>query len=379
MATEEIPTCRWGIVKSLKAAGLISSWFVSDLVSPREDAKANHVIHAIGASSVKKGQDFVDKFMANVETKPTLYGSYEELYNDPKVDCIYIGSPHGLHYRDCMAAINAGKHVLCEKAFTINAREAREVFEAAKAKGVYVAEAMWLRHRPMIAELRKQLYDDKVIDDVTRTTCNFHAHWDLDALPETSRLKNLDLGAGTLLDIGVYPLTWTIVTLDPSTTAVGGTKAAAQSDIGSEKPKIMATQSFKGGVEVGTSAILHYPSSGRQGVITTTGTSPRGPSHIFGTIEGTNGFIELEGNAPSHPTAFIVYPQWSEGAKPEGKRYDWSLKPRQGFQFEADNTALDIKAGRKESPIMPWSETIHVMEIMDEIRRQGGTKYPQDK
>ncbi|KAG5660881.1 hypothetical protein KAF25_002524 [Fusarium avenaceum] len=375
MANEPIPTCRWGIL----TAGLISSWFVSDLVSPREDAKANHIIHAIGASSVKKGQDFVDKFMADVESKPVVYGTYDELYNDPKIDCIYVGSPHGFHYRDCMAAINAGKNVLCEKAFTINAHEARSVFEAAKAKGVYVAEAMWLRHRPMIAEIRKQLYEDKVIGDVTRTNCNFHAHWDLDALPETSRLKNLELGAGTLLDIGIYSLTWAILTLDPSTTAAGGTKAAAQSEIGSEKPKIIATQSFKGDVEVATSAILHYASSGRQGVITSTGSSPRGGSHIFGTIEGTDGFIELEGNAPSHPTAFVVYPQWSEGIKPEGKRYEWSLKPRQGFQFEADNTVLDLQAGRKESPIMPWSETIRVMEIMDEIRRQGGTKYPQDK
>jgi predicted dehydrogenase len=317
--------------------------------------------------------------MADVETKPVVYGTYDELYNDPKIDCIYVGSPHGFHYRDCMAAINAGKNVLCEKAFTINAREARSVFEAAKAKGVYVAEAMWLRHRPMIAEIRKQLYEDKVIGDVTRTNCNFHAHWDLDALPETSRLKNLELGAGTLLDIGIYSLTWAILTLDPSTTAAGGTKAAAQSDVGSEKPKVIATQSFNGDVEVATSAILHYPSSGRQGVITSTGSSPRGGSHIFGTIEGTDGFIELEGNAPSHPTAFVVYPRWSEGTKPEGKRYEWSLKPRQGFQFEADNTVLDLQAGRKESPIMPWSETIRVMEIMDEIRRQGGTKYPQDK
>jgi predicted dehydrogenase len=316
--------------------------------------------------------------MPNVETKPILYGTYEELYNDPMIDCIYIGSPHGLHYRHCMAAINAGKNVLCEKAFTINAREARMVFDAAKAKGVYVAEAMWLRHRPMISELRKQLYDDKVIGDVTRTNCDFHAHWDLDSLPETSRLKNLELGAGTMLDIGIYSLTWAITTLDPSSPAAGGTKAAARSDIGSEKPKVMATQSFNGHVEVGTSAILHYPSSGRQGIITSTGSSPRGGSHCFGTIEGTEGFVELEGNAPSHPTAFVVYPRWSEGAKPEGKRYEWSLKPRQGFQFEADNTALDLQAGRKESPIMPWSETIHVMEIMDEIRRQGGTKYPQD-
>ncbi|CAH0028185.1 unnamed protein product [Clonostachys rhizophaga] len=363
MATDSIPTCRWGIITT----GLISSWFVADLAMPRSDAKANHIIQAIGSSSVEKGNDFVAKHLKDAPNqKPAVYGSYAEVYNDPNVDCIYIGSPHGFHKRDCLEAIAAGKNVLCEKAFAINAAEAREVFDAAKKKGVYVAEAMWLRHRPMVAELRKILYEDKTIGEVFRTTSDFQMYVDMANLPSTSRLRNLDLGAGSLLDIGIYPLTWNILTLEPDAPAPR------------PKPKILAAQSFVEGVEVTTSAILHYPESGRQGIITSTTEKRSGSKKIVATIDGTNGFIEVEGQAPSHPHSFTVYPKWTGDEKPEGKKYDF-VRPQQGFIYEADNTALDLAAGKKESAIMPWSETIRVLEIMDEIRRQGGTVYPVDK
>ncbi|PSR88637.1 hypothetical protein BD289DRAFT_366910 [Coniella lustricola] len=367
MASSEIPTCRWGIITT----GLISSWFVDDLVLPRPDAKARHVIQAIGTSSLDKARAFAAKHLALAATQPALYASYDEVYADPDVDCVYIGTPHGFHKRDCLAAIAAGKNVLCEKAFTLNAREAREVFDAARAKGVYVAEAMWLRHRPMVADLRRLLYGEgggpKAIGDVFRATADFQMYIDMKALPATSRYKNLELGAGSLLDIGIYSLTWGILMLDP------------QPPSAPEDPKIMAAQSFVDGIEVTTSVILQYPSSGRQGLILST-TERRGAKPgVIVTIDGTDGFVEVQGNVPSHPEAFTVYPKWEDGAdKPQGKRYDYK-QAAQGFIYEADNTALDLAAGRKESSIMPWSETIRVMEIMDEIRRQGGTKYPQDE
>ncbi|KAI0009690.1 hypothetical protein F4779DRAFT_357122 [Xylariaceae sp. FL0662B] len=361
MASTQIPTCRWGIITT----GLISSWFVADLALPRPGAKANHVIQAIGTSSLEKGREFAARYLKDASVAPTIYGSYEEVYNDPNVDCVYIGSPHGFHKRDCLAAIAAGKNVLCEKAFTINAREAREVFDAAKTKGVYIAEAMWLRHRPLVADLRSLLYEDKVIGDVFRTTSDFQMYVDIAQLPPKSRLKNLELGAGSLLDIGIYPLSWALLTLDPNLPSKP------------ETPKILAAQSFIDGIEVTTSTILHYTSSGRQGVVTSTTNRKKGKTQIVTTIDGTDGFVEVEGSAPSHPSSFTVYPRWTGDEKPEGKKYDYA-QAAQGFIYEADNTALDIAAGKKESSIVPWSETIRVMEIMDEIRRQGGTKYPQD-
>lgn len=351
------------------ATGLISSWFVADLVLPRPTAKAHHVIQAIGSSTLEKGQSFAAKYLANTSHKPTIYASYDEVYADPNIDCVYIGSPHGFHKRDCLAAIAAGKNVLCEKAFTINAREAREVLDAARERGVYVAEAMWLRHRPMVADLRRMLYEERVIGEVFRAASDFQMYLDIAALPASSRYKDVRLGAGSLLDIGIYPLTWNLLMLaDPATKA----------EEKAETPTVKATQSFVGGIEVTTSILLHYPSSGRQGIVLSTTERGNGAHKVVATIDGTNGFIEVEGAAPSHPTAFTVYPKWTGDEKPAGKRYDYKQE-WQGFVYEADNTAIDIAARRKESEIMPWSETVRVMEIMDEVRRQGGTVYPHDK
>ncbi|KAI0475524.1 NAD(P)-binding protein [Xylariaceae sp. FL0804] len=362
MAGKDLPTCRWGIITT----GLISSWFVADLVMPRDDAKARHVIQAVGSSTLDKSRAFVDKYLGDAPQKPAVYGSYDEVYRDPDVDCVYIGSPHGFHKRDCLAAIAAGKNVLCEKAFTLNAAEAREVFDAARQKGVYVAEAMWLRHRPLVADLRKLLYEDRVIGDVFRTTSDFFMHIDMRNAPSTSRYKDIELGAGSLLDIGIYSLSWAILTLDPDVPK------------DREKPTIMAAQSFVDGIEVTTSVLLHYKHSGRQGVVTSTTERKKGASQVIATIEGTDGFVEVEGSAPSHPRSFTVYPRWTGDDKPAGRLHDYA-RPQQGFIYEADNTALDLAAGRRESEVVPWSETVRVLEIMDEIRRQGGTVYPREK
>ena len=132
---------------------MISSWFLSDLSIDRKDAQATHIIQAIGSSSIEKGKKFVEAHIPNMN--PTVYGSYEEAYQDPNVDVIYIGTPHGFHKKNCLDAIAHGKNIMCEKAFTLNAREAREVLEAAKAKGVYVMEAMWTRHFPLVKMVQK--------------------------------------------------------------------------------------------------------------------------------------------------------------------------------------------------------------------------------
>lgn len=311
-------------------------------------------------------EDFANKYCPG--ESPKLYDSYESVYNDPDVDVVYIGTPHAFHKQNMLDAIAAGKNILCEKAFTINAAEAKEVLEAAKAKNVYVHEAMWLRHRPLVHQLRKLLFDEKVIGDIYRTFADFALEVDIPSLPPTSRYKDISLGAGTLLDTGIYSLTWAILTLD------------AGSPTNSEKPLALGVQSHQEGIEVNTSILLQYPSTGRQGIITST-TQSNHNARPFCTIWGTNGFIEVEGPAASMPLSFTVYPKL-EGdpnagslERKEGKKYDF---PRigKGFVYEADDTALDVLAGRKESSIMPWSETIHVMEIMDSIRKQGDTFYP---
>ncbi|KAM0554873.1 hypothetical protein ACHAPJ_006608 [Fusarium lateritium] len=352
-----LPTCRWGIV----ATGLISSWFVADLVLDRENTKVTHIIQAIGSSSAQKGRDFALKHCPG--QTPTIYSSYEEVYSDPNVDCVYIGTPHSFHKKNCLDAIEAGKNVLCEKPFSINAREAKEVFKAAKKKGVYVAEAMWLRHRPIATELRKVLCE-QTIGEVSILSSQYALPVDVASLPATSRYKDPELGAGSLLDVGIYPLTWALIAAEPSNTQ-------------STKPlKVIAAQSHSSGVEVTTSAILGCPSTGFQASISSTFAAVP-VSDIVCRIQGSKGYIDVIGKDASHPASFTVYRQISQGQF-EGRNYDFT-HPGQGFFYEADNTGSDILAGRTESAIMPWAETIRVLEIMDEIRRQGGTVYIQDK
>ena len=125
----------------------------------REDARAKHIIQAVGSSSLAKGNDFVKKHIPN--TSPAVYGSYEEVYADPAVDIVYIGTPHAFHKKNCLDAIAAGKHVLCEKAFTITSGEAEVVLTAAKTKGVFIMEAMWTRFHPLVQELHLKLWKQK--------------------------------------------------------------------------------------------------------------------------------------------------------------------------------------------------------------------------
>ncbi|KAF9875423.1 dimeric dihydrodiol [Colletotrichum karsti] len=360
----ELPAIRWGII----ATGMISSWFVEDLLVSRSDAKVKHIVQAIGSSSVEKGNDFAKKYCPS--GTPAIYGSYGEVYADENVDIVYIGTPHAFHRQNCIDAIAAGKPILCEKAFTLNARHAKEVFAFAKEKQVYVAEAMWLRHRPLVQDLQRMLHKEKVIGDVFRVYSEFGLGLDIPNLPDSSRYKQLHLGAGSLLDLGIYTLTWAILGLD------AGTPTA------SEMPEILAAQTHHGDVEVTTSVILKYPSTGRQGVVTST-TMATGNPDVLARIQGTNGSIEVHGTVPSDPDAFTVYSKFERDQtagviqRDAGKKYDYKPVGR-GYYWEADNAALDVLAGKLESSIMPWSETIRVMEIMDEIRRQGATVYPQD-
>ena len=356
----------------IAGTGLISSWFVEDLILSRPDAKARHIVQAIGSSSVEKGRTFIEKHLPSV--KPVVYGSYDQLYRDPDVDIVYIGTPHAFHRKNCLDAISAGKHVLCEKAFAITAKEAREVLAAAKAKGVFVMEAMWTRFTPLVRSLREKLFKEKVIGDVRRTFCDFGLEMNIAALGSESRLKNPELGAGSLLDIGIYSLTWGLLSLDPGT----GDEA--------EEPKIVGVQSLSDQVDIMTSVILHYASTGRHGVLTSS--TEVKTDRAFCRIEGTKGTIVVEGVAASVPETFTVYSKTvgsaSRGVSTQteaetGRSTIEFEKIGKGFYWEADAVALDIAAGRYENEIMPHSETVRVMEMMDEIRRQGGARFPQDQ
>ncbi|GME52706.1 NAD(P)-binding protein [Neofusicoccum parvum] len=340
--------------------GWVSDKFAKDLVLSREDARASHVIKAVGTSSVAKGSAFLDGVFADSSaSRPALYTDYADVYADPDVDIVYIGTPHALHKANCLDAIAAGKHVLCEKPFTVNEDEAREVVAAAKAKGVFLMEAMWTRFFPLFGDLRKAIHSDRVIGQVRRVFCDFSLAMDLEALPPTSRLKDPSLGAGALLDIGIYSLTWGFATLDPNM----GDQAA--------QPKIDSSMTVVDDIDHAESIILNYTESRKMGILTAS-TYTKTPE-TFCRVEGSDGVITLSGPAASLPRKIIV-------CKPDGtetvKEYNHAGL---GFFYEADSVALDLAAGRKESEVMPLTETLRILRIMDDLRRSNGLRYPQDK
>lgn len=340
---------------------MVSEWFVTDLLMPDwPNKRANHIIRAIGSSSHDKCSAFAAKCasLARTSIQPKLYASYQGVYHDPDVDCVYIGTPHSLHKQNCLEAIDAGKNVLCEKPFAMNAHETSLVFAAAEAKGVFIMEAVWTRFYPLVKKLQHLLHAEKRIGIVRRTFCDYAKVMDLASLPPTSRYRDPALGAGSLLDIGIYPLTWGLITL------------SNESGSAAERPDVVSMQTLEHGIDVASTFLLHYPSNGRQGVLSsTTNTLGR---RDFARIDGSAGYLVVHGPKPSSPESFTVYD--NDGGS-EHFAFD---KPGHGFWWEADEVALDLQAGRKQSETMPWAETVLAMEIMDGIRRRGGARFPVD-
>jgi len=345
---------------------MISGWFADDLTLPSwPEKRANHQIVAVGSSSIDKGNDFVRRHLSKAESKPAVYGSYEGVYHDRNVDCVYVGTPNSYHHRDCLDAINAGKHVLCEKPFAMNLAQTQEIFDAARAKGVFVMEGMWTRFFPLTKMIRRLLHEEKAIGEVQRTVCDFALGiGNIDDLPTTSRYRDVGLGAGSLMDIGVYSLTWGLVTLSEAV----GERA--------EEPEVVSRQTLQSGVDTSSTFILYYPSTGRQGILSST-TNVQTVSKDFCRIEGTKGTIVVSGDMTSLPKYFTVKLKGEED-EGEGKRHDFE-NPGRGFFWEADAVACDIAAGSTQDDTMPWAETVRAMGIMDGIRKRGGAKYAVDQ
>ena len=126
---------------SIIGTGWISTMFLRDILITRPQARAHHQVVAIGSSSIQKATSFVTNVWEDLTvSKPQLYDNYHSVYNDSNVEIVYVGTPHVLQKQNCLDAIAAGKHVLCEKPFTINERDAKEVIDAARQKGVFIME-----------------------------------------------------------------------------------------------------------------------------------------------------------------------------------------------------------------------------------------------
>lgn len=337
----------------------MSGKFAGDLEIDRTSyAKASHQIVAIGSSSVAKAEQFIAQHLT--KNKPKAYGTYAELYADPNVDIVYIGTPHPYHKEAALAAIDAGKHVLCEKPMTLNRKDTLEIVEAAQKKKVFLMEAVWTRFFPIVETFKDLVHKQKIVGDVHRTFVDF-AIKDFDELPSSHRLKNVNLGGGALLDIGIYAITWAKLGHDVNV----GKKSL--------KTSVVSNQVFVDGVDATTSAIITFPETRSQSIISCSFWGNLSREII--RVEGKLGKVTVYGKYASCPTKIIV--NFDDPAKE-----DVVIEPHKdgfGYHYEADAVAVDISKGKLEDDLMPLDESLWMFEIMDGIRKESGFLYPQEK
>lgn len=198
------------------ATGGIAKTFTKDLIIPPSTRNVNDIIHTVAAVASSSSLASAEKFIAEVvapsqSSQPTPYASYEELAKDPNVDIIYVATPHSHHFQNAMLCLEHNKPVLCEKALTVNAAQTKILYETAKKKNLFFMEAVWTRYFPLSIAVRKHITSGD-IGEVLRVTSDLSIGADKD-FDLSSRMINLDLAGGALLDLGIYALTWVFQTL----------------------------------------------------------------------------------------------------------------------------------------------------------------------
>ncbi|WP_255638532.1 Gfo/Idh/MocA family protein [Amycolatopsis sp. DSM 110486] len=314
---------RWGIM----GTGGIAGAFAEDL-----KLTDSGVVAAVGSRSQESAGAFADRLGI-----PTRHASYKALAEDPDVDVVYVATPHPMHHDNAMLALSAGKPVLVEKPFTMNADEARSLVSFARERGLFLMEAMWTRFLPHIHHVRSLLPE---LGDIVTVSAD-HGQWF--AEDAGFRLFAPSLGGGALLDLGVYPVSFASMIL--------GTPSRVAS---------IVSPAFTG-VDAQTSMLFGYD-SGAHAVLNCT---LRAASPTTASIVGTDARLDIEG-AFYAPASFTVTPR---GGTPVRHTH---TDPGRGLRHQADEVARLLAAGALESPLMPLDETISIMATMDEVIAQAG-------
>jgi predicted dehydrogenase len=310
--------------------GRIASLFVESLT-----AHTKQQIVAAGSRSLDKAQSFAKR----VEGCEAV-GSYEKLVGRPDIDIVYVSTPHSYHHQCVMLSLEAGKHVLVEKPFAVNARQAKEMTDTAKRKGLFLMEAMWPRFLPAYDSVR-QILDEGVLGEITSVVADLGEYFRPDP---AHRLFSPQLAGGTLLDLGVY-----LVSL--SSFAIGTPN------------RVTAVGQFTStGVDAQVCAILESP-QGAQSNLFTTLSAPT-PTSAF--IAGTKGTLRLE--SPFYVTGGITVMS-VDRAIVRNKSFDVRTAI-QGLCYEAAEAARQIAQGSTESPLLPLDESVAIIETLDLIREQ---------
>jgi predicted dehydrogenase len=318
----------WGIL----GPGGIARAFAKDLT-----LLEGHTIGAVGSRSLSNAQSFADDFGG------TAYGSYEELINDSTIDAIYVATPHPAHHDNVISALDAGKAVLCEKPFAVNAKQAQAMVDAASRNKVALMEAMWARFLPHYAQVR-----EIIASDVLGPIISIHAdHGQRLADQNIPRLIEPQLAGGALLDLGIYPISFAHMIL-------GNPVAIYSSAVMTDK-----------GVDAQSSMIFTYE-NGAQAVLTTTMIEQ---TPCRAVVAGLNGWLEIDRTFYNPASMRVVLNDGSVTEYP-------NTYSGHGLREQAESFKQLVQSGKLQSDILSWKDTVDIMKSMDTVREQIGLKYP---
>ena len=296
--------------------------------------------YAVAARDPERAREFAERWGFS-----HAYDSYEELLADPDVDLVYVALPHSHHHRWTIAALEAGHHVLCEKAFAANERQAREMIECARERGLLLAEAIWTRYMPS-RKMIEEIVSSGEIGEVTTVAANLGYRVDGNA-----RMTDPALAGGALLDLTVYPLNFASMVLGNKIRRIAASMVPAAT-----------------GVDGQDNVMIEYESGQMASLFSTM----YAMTDREGQILGTKGFITVENI--NNPQVIRVYA--SDGLTRELTREIAVPEQITGYEYELLSCKRAIEAGALECPEMPHAETLELMRQMDEIRRQFGVAFP---
>jgi predicted dehydrogenase len=324
---------RWGIL----ATGGIAGAFASDLRT------AGRELVAVGSRSQESADAFATRFDI-----PRAHASYEALVADPEVDIIYVSTPHPMHHDNARLALEAGKHVLVEKAFTLNRAEAEDLQRLGAERGLLVMEAMWTRYLPHMIRIR-EIIAAGTLGEIRAVSAD---HTQLLPSDPAHRLNALELGGGALLDLGIYPVSFVhdILGAPTSVKAVGRL------------------------IETGADAEVATVMTHDGGALSTTLSSSRGAGPNAASIVGTAARIEID-RVWYTPTTFrVILP---DGTVAEEFASD-EVAGR-GMEYRALAAERYVADGTLDSDLLPVAESVAIMGTLDEIRAQIGVRYPSEE
>jgi predicted dehydrogenase len=318
--------------------GILGTGYIADLFAKGLQAVPDAELVAVGSRSQATADAFGDRF--NI---PRRYASYDQVAYDTEVDVVYVSSPHPFHYANTLMCLNAGKPVLCEKPFAMNAREAGEMINTARAHGLFLMEAMWTRFFPLMVRVR-QLLTAGAIGQSRLLTADFGFRAPFD--PQ-HRLFNPDLGGGALLDVGIYPL-------------------SLASMIFGKPNRVSGMAEFGGtGTDDQSAYMLGYES----GALALLASAVRTDTPQTAVINGSEGRITIDHRfwCPTSMTLEVY-----------GKETSYIELPiiGNGYNYQAVAVGECLRAGQTEHPVMPLDETLWLMETMDTLRAAWGLRYP---